>query len=40
MGGDKGETCDKERVNLLQQGSAVQITGFYQWLVDLNIQVF
>jgi hypothetical protein len=30
MGGDKGEACGKERVNLLQQGSAVFITGFYQ----------
>ena len=30
MGQDKGAACDKERVNLLQQGSAVSITGFYQ----------
>ena len=31
MGGDKGETCDKERVNLLQQGSAVP----YNWFLPV-----
>ncbi len=37
MGWDKGEACVKECVNLSQQGSAVLITGFYQWLVSSSL---
>ena len=36
MNQDKGEVCVKGRVNPGQQGSAVLITGFYQWLVNLS----
>ena len=31
MGGDKGETCVKECVNLIQQGSAV----LYSWFLPV-----
>ena len=40
MGGDKGETCDiyKDQKDMLTYFSRVvlfDITGFYQWLVNL-----
>ncbi len=40
MGWDKGEACVKERVNLIQQGSAVPYNWFLPVISEFNLIKF